>query len=134
MHTPLAKHLFAKPLMESNFPGIRPVSAAFKSSKQVLYNLLVGDGVAATPLEAKAHVEHNMTDADVHACFHSKSTKEITDVYSNAYWAAATGATSTATTSGSGIPGISPCAGDPGSRKRNDTWFWTPIGNTSTCT
>lgn len=86
MHTPLAKDLFQKALMESNFPGIRPVSAAHKSSKQVLYNLLVTDGVAADAVAAKAHVESNMSDTDITDYFHGKTTKEITDSYRNAYW------------------------------------------------
>lgn len=86
MHTALAKDLFHKALLESNFPGIRPVSAATKSSKQVLYNLLVADGVAADSAAAKTHVETGMSDQDIVDYFHGKTAKEITDVYSNAYW------------------------------------------------
>lgn len=86
MHTPLAKDLFQKAILESNFPGIRPVAAAFKSSKQVLYNLLVADGAAADTAAAKALVESSMSDQDIRDYFYGKTAKEITDVYRNAYW------------------------------------------------
>ncbi len=86
MHSRLAKDLFDKAIMESNFPGIRPVAAAFKSSKQVLYNLLVADGTAADSVAAKARVDAEMTDAEIADYFRHKTAKEITDVYATSYW------------------------------------------------
>ncbi len=85
MHTHLAKDLFHKAIMESNYPGIRPVDAATKSSKQVLYNLLVDDGSAADHPAAKAMAD-SMTDAEIKAYFYSKSRAEIRGVYRNGYW------------------------------------------------
>jgi para-nitrobenzyl esterase len=85
MHTHLAKDLFHKAIMESNYPGIRPVSAAYKSSKQVLYNLLVADGSAADTAEAKLQAD-GMSDAEIKEYFYSKSRAEIRGVYYNSYW------------------------------------------------
>jgi len=85
MHTHLAKDLFHKAIMESNFPGIRPVSAAFKSSKQVLYNLLVADGTAVDPAAARDHVA-TLTDAEISDYFYSQGALDIRNSYSNAYW------------------------------------------------
>jgi para-nitrobenzyl esterase len=84
MHTHLAKDLFHKAIMESNYPGIRPVSAAYKSSKQVLYNLLVADGAADT-MEAKV-IADGMTDEEIRDYFYSKSRAEIRGSYRNWYW------------------------------------------------
>ncbi|MGI9332956.1 MAG: carboxylesterase family protein, partial [Gammaproteobacteria bacterium] len=86
MHTRLAKRLFRKAILESNFPGIRPVSAAFKSSKQVLYNLLVSDGTVQDTAAAKRLVETSMTDDLIADYFYAKTPQEITDAYRNAYW------------------------------------------------
>lgn len=86
MHTRLAKDLFQKAFIESNFPGIRPVSAAYKSSKQVLYNLLVADGIAPTAAAAKAYVEGSMSDEDIRSYFYSKSPQDIENAYSNGWW------------------------------------------------
>lgn len=86
MHTRLAKDLFQKAFILSNFPGIRPVSAAYKSSKQVLYNLLVADGRAPTAAAAKAYVEANMSDQDIRDYFYGKSPQAIEGVYANAWW------------------------------------------------
>lgn len=86
MHTHLAEDLFHKALIESNFPGIRPVSAAYKSSKQVLYNLLVADGTVPDAVAAKAYVESSMTDEQIKDYFYGKTAREIRDVYSNAWW------------------------------------------------
>ncbi len=91
MHSPLAEGLFQKALIESNYPGIRPVSAAYKSSKQVLYNLIVSD---ATPpydaitdaAAAKAHVEANMTDAQISQYLTGKTAGDITDAYFDGGW------------------------------------------------
>jgi para-nitrobenzyl esterase len=84
MHTHLAKDLFHKAIMESNYPGIRPVSAAYKSSKQVLYNLLVADGAADT-MAAKV-IADGMTDEEIKDYFYSKSREEIRGSYGNWYW------------------------------------------------
>ena len=86
MHTRLAKDLFQKAFIESNFPGIRPVSAAYKSSKQVLYNLLVADGIAPTADAAKAYVAAKMSDQDIRNYFYGKSPKDIRKAYSNGWW------------------------------------------------
>lgn len=82
MHTRLAKNLFHKAIMESNYPGIRPLSAATKSSKQVLYNLLVGDGMATDSAAAKA-IADAMSDADIRDYFYGKSAADIRDSYYN---------------------------------------------------
>ena len=86
MHTRLAKDLFQKAFIESNFPGIRPVSAAYKSSKQVLYNLLVADGIAPTAAAAKAYVQGSMSDEEIRTYFYSKSPQDIENAYSNGWW------------------------------------------------
>jgi len=85
MHTHLAKDLFHKAIMESNYPGIRPVDAATKSSKQVLYNLLVDDGSAANHAAAKVMADA-MSDGEIKTYFYSKSRAEIRGVYRNGYW------------------------------------------------
>jgi para-nitrobenzyl esterase len=85
MHTHLARDLFHKAIMESNYPGIRPVSAAHKSSAQALYNLLVADGSAADTMAAKALAE-GMSDTEIRDYFYSKSRTEIRGVYANGYW------------------------------------------------
>lgn len=87
MHSPLAKDLFHKAIMESNYPGIRPVDAATKSSKQVLYNLLVADpgnsiGDSST---AKAAADA-MDPADIRDYFYSSTAEQIYDTYFNWYW------------------------------------------------
>jgi para-nitrobenzyl esterase len=85
MHTHLAANLFHKAIMESNYPGIRPVSAATKSSKQVLYNLLDGDGSANTVAKAK-DLADSMSDDEIRDYFYSKSGAEIRASYNNSYW------------------------------------------------
>ena len=85
MHTPLAKDLFNKTIIESNFPGIRPVSAAYKSSKQVLYNLLVADGLAGNTETAKVFAD-NMTDLQTQAYFYSKEPVDFANAYYNGFW------------------------------------------------
>ena len=85
MHSHLARDLFHKAIMESNFPGIRPLSAAHKSSAQVLYNLLVADGSATDTMAAKALAE-DWSDAQIRDYFYSKSRAEIRGVYANGYW------------------------------------------------
>lgn len=84
MHCALAKGLFQKVIIESDYPGIRPVSAAYKSSKQVLYNLLVADGVAPNTEAAKLHVESRMTNAEIRNYLYGKTPKQIIRAYSNA--------------------------------------------------
>ncbi len=86
MHTRLAKDLFQKAFIESNFPGIRPVSAAYKSSKQVLYNLLVADGIAADSVAAKAYVEAHLSDQEIRRYFYGKSPQAIENAYANGWW------------------------------------------------
>ena len=85
MHTHLAKDLFHKAIMESNFPGIRPVAAAHKSSAQVIYNLLVTDGSAADTAAAKV-IADGWTEEQTRDYLYSKSREEITNVYRNDYW------------------------------------------------
>ncbi len=85
LHSPLAKKYFQKAVIESNFPGIRPVAAALKSSKQVLYNLLVADGTAADTVSAKAYVDTRMSNADIRRYFYSKSAADISNAYSNGW-------------------------------------------------
>jgi para-nitrobenzyl esterase len=82
MHSALAKDLFQKVIIESDFPGIRPVSAAFKSSKQVLYNLLVADGTAPNTRAAKLHVE-SMTKEEIRDYLYCKSPNDIAKTYFN---------------------------------------------------
>jgi para-nitrobenzyl esterase len=83
MHSALAKDLFQKAIIESNYPGIRPVSAAFKSSKQVLYNLLVGDGVAQNAAAAKVHADSRMSPQDIRDYLRAKTPQQIRDAYFN---------------------------------------------------
>ncbi|MCP4873866.1 MAG: carboxylesterase family protein [Gammaproteobacteria bacterium] len=85
MHTPLAKNLFHKAIMESNYPGIRPVAAATKSSKQALYNLLVGDGLAVDTPAAKTLAD-GMSNDEIRDYLYGKTAAEIRDVYWNGYW------------------------------------------------
>ena len=82
MHSALAKNLFQKAIIESNYPGIRPVSAAYKSSKQVLYNLLVADGVASDAEAAKVHAK-GMTSREIRDYLYRKSPAEIARAYSS---------------------------------------------------
>jgi para-nitrobenzyl esterase len=84
MHSPLAKDLFQKAIIESNYPGIRPASAAYKSSKQVLYNLLVADGIAPNAKAAKIHVELHMTEREIRDYLYGKKPAEIAKAYFNA--------------------------------------------------
>jgi len=84
MHSALAKNLFQKVIIESNYPGIRPVSAAYKSSKQVLYNLLVTDGTSPNAKAAKLHVESQMTNQEIRNYLYGKTPQEITKAYFNA--------------------------------------------------
>lgn len=86
LHSRLAKDYFQKAIIESNFPGIRPVSAAYKSSKQVLYDLLVTDGIAPNAAAAKRYVETQMSASDIRQYFYSKSAADITNEYSNVWW------------------------------------------------
>lgn len=85
MHSHLAKDLFHKAIMESNYPGIRPVSAAHKSSAQVLYNLMVTDGLAADTMTAKTTAD-GWSDAKIKEYFYSKSRADIRSSYGNDYW------------------------------------------------
>ena len=85
MHTKLAAPYFQKAMIESNFPGIRPVSAAYKSSKQVLYNLLVTDGTAPTASAAKTLVA-GMGDAEIREYLRGKTAAEITATYRTDWW------------------------------------------------
>jgi para-nitrobenzyl esterase len=90
MHTRLAKDLFHKAIMESNYPGIRPVAAATKSSKQVLYNLMVAEAqdnkyYAASHKDAKDMAD-TMSDAAIRGYFYSKTRDEIRWAYDNWYW------------------------------------------------
>jgi carboxylesterase type B len=84
MHSALAKDLFQKAIIESNYPGIRPIAAAYKSSKQVLYNLLVADGIVPNAKAAKLHVESYMTDREIRDYLYGKPPGEITKAYFNA--------------------------------------------------
>jgi para-nitrobenzyl esterase len=84
MHSALAKDLFNKVIIESNYPGIRPASAAYKSARQVVYNLLVADGMAPNAKAAKLHVESHMTDREIRGYLYGKSPDEITKAYFNA--------------------------------------------------
>lgn len=86
LHSPLAKDYFQKAIIESNFPGIRPVSAAYKSSKQVLYNLLVADKLAPDQASAKVYADTKMSAADIRKYFYSKSAADITNAYATAWW------------------------------------------------
>ena len=83
MHSPLAKELFQKAIIESDYPGIRPVSAAYKSAKQVLYNVLVADGVAADTKSAKLHAETRMSARDTRDYLYQKTPDEIVKAYSS---------------------------------------------------
>jgi len=85
MHSRLAKRYFHKAIIESNFPGIRPVAAAYKSSKQVLYNLLVSDGSANSHAEAKEMAD-SMPFTEIENYFRGKTMAEIREVYQNPYW------------------------------------------------
>jgi para-nitrobenzyl esterase len=80
MHTHLARDLFHKAIMESNYPGIRPVSAATKSSKQVLYNLMVEDGSAVKTATAKTMADAMSAEA-IRDYFYSKPRGEIRAAY-----------------------------------------------------
>ncbi len=82
MHSGLAKDLFQKAIIESNYPGIRPVSAAYKSSKQVLYNLLVADKIAADTKAARSHADR-MTKQEIRDYLYRKSPAEIANAYSS---------------------------------------------------
>lgn len=84
MHTALAKDLFQKAIIESNYPGIRPVSAAYKSSQQVLYNLLVAEGRAPNAKAAKVYAESHMTAREVRDYLYSRTPAEISKAYFNA--------------------------------------------------
>ena len=85
MHSHLAEDLFHKAIMESNYPGIRPVSAAHKSSAQVLYNLIVAEGIAGDTMAAKA-IADGWSDQQIKDYFYSKSRSDIRSVYANGYW------------------------------------------------
>jgi para-nitrobenzyl esterase len=82
MHSALAKDLFHKAIIESNYPGIRPISAAYKLSKQVLYNLLVADGVVPDSKAARAHASR-MTNQEIRDFLYRKSPAEIAKAYSS---------------------------------------------------
>ena len=91
MHSPLARDLFDKAIIESNYPGIRPVSAAHKSSKQVLYNLLAADdnppyADVTDPAAAKAFVEAEMRAPEIRKYLEGKSGEEIIDSYWTPAW------------------------------------------------
>ena len=85
MHSPLAKDLFNKAIVESNFPGIRPVSAAYKSSKQVIYNFLVADGSAQSITEAKKLAD-SMNNYEIRDYLYSKAPVDFANAYYNGYW------------------------------------------------
>ena len=87
MHSQLAKDLFHKAIMESNYPGIRPVEAATKSSKQVLYNLLVADpGNAISDSAAAKTAADAMAAEDIRDYFYASTPEQIYDTYFNWYW------------------------------------------------
>ena len=91
LHSRLAKHLFHKAMVQSNFPGIRPVEAAYKSSKQVLYNLIVADdrGPLADIQDtatAKDYVDANLSDRDVRDYLRNKPAGDIIDAYWTPAW------------------------------------------------
>jgi para-nitrobenzyl esterase len=87
MHTHLAKDLFHKAIMESNYPGIRPVDAATKSSKQVLYNLLVADPGNSIGDSSAAKIEADAMDpADIRDYFYASTPEQIYNTYFNWYW------------------------------------------------
>ena len=87
MHSPLAKDYFAKAMIESNYPGIRPIAAALKSSAQVLDNLLVADGLAKNAEAAKRLAAH-MSAAKIAAYLRGKSPHELYAAYKTPWFGA----------------------------------------------
>jgi len=82
MHSPLAKDYFHKAIIQSSYPGIRPKSAAHKSSSQVLYNMLIKDGRVANSVAAKELVA-SWSPERTARYLRSKSARELTIAYSN---------------------------------------------------
>ena len=85
MHSPLAKDYFAKAIIESNYPGIRPVTAALKSSAQVVDNLLVADRLAKTAEEAK-RLAARMGDAAVASYLRGKAPSALYAAYATPWF------------------------------------------------
>ena len=83
MHSALAKDLFQKVLISSNYPIIRPLASAYKSSKQVLYNLMVADGLAADTASAKSITEARMSSQEIRNYLYSKSPEQLIKVFAN---------------------------------------------------
>jgi para-nitrobenzyl esterase len=83
MHSALAKGLFKKAIISSNYPVIRPVSAASKSSKQVLYNLMVADGLATDTAAAKEKADTSMSGPDIRKYLYEKSPEELIKAFNN---------------------------------------------------
>jgi para-nitrobenzyl esterase len=83
MHSALAKDLFNKAIISSNYPVIRPASAAYKSSKQVLYNLMVADGLASDTAGAKVTADTRMSAAEIRKYLYGKSPEQLIKTFSN---------------------------------------------------
>lgn len=80
MHSSLARNLFSKVIISSNYPLIRPRSAALKSSSQALWNLIAADHLApdqaqARQLAASWSVDHTRD------FLRGKSSQQILDAY-----------------------------------------------------